>query len=186
MKKRILLLNEDSMMAQFLRDKLEACDFAVELTGTGFSAIEAFKSRPADLVLIDPVLFTIDGPAAIMAIHAASKTTPILIYSNLPRTIAHACDKSGATKHLSSANNPLASLITELETLFETDLQNYELNTQSTDEQWLTYCISSTATTFKSMRLSAYSYAKTRSNRSLLYSVFREAHQISQRATAVG
>jgi len=186
MKKRILLINEDPMMSQFLRDKLGACDFEVEGTGTGFAAIELFKANKADLVLIDPVLFTMDGPSAILGIRAISHATPIFVFSNLPRTMVRACEKAGATKILSAPVNPLPMLIAEIETLFQTNLEGYEMNTQNTDEFWLASCMSASMATLKSMRLAAYSYAKTRSNQSLLYNVFREAHQISQRAASVG
>lgn len=186
MKKRILLLIEDPLLANFFRDKLEACGLDPVMAGTSFAGVESFRETKADLVLVDPVFSTMDGPEAIQAIRDHSRDTPITVLSSLPRSLIRSSERAGATRVISTADNPLDPVISEVESLFSVGVDGYDLRTQNPDEFWLASCLNSAPETLKAMRLAAYTFAKTRSNQSLLYTLFREAHHLAERMGVVG
>ena len=186
MNQRVLLLIEDPLVANFYRDKLDACGFESVMAGTSFGGVESFRSKPADLILIDPVFSTLDGPDAIRVIHEASPKTPIVAISNLPANLARAVEKAGVVKMIPTVDSPLEPVIAEVASLFQADIAGYDLRTQNPDEFWLASCLNSAPETIKAMRLSAYTFAKTRSNQALLYALFRETHHLAERLAAVG
>lgn len=186
MKKRIQLLIEDPFVANFFRDKLEACGLDTVTTSTSFGGVEMFRNEKADMVLVDPVFSTMDGPQAIRAIREASAHTPIVVISNLPHNLARAAQQAGATKIISSTESPLDPIIAEVVTRFVAEVEGYEMRTQNPDEFWLASCLNSAPEALKAMRLAAYSFAKTRSNQALLYNLFRETHNLAERMSAVG
>jgi len=186
MKKCVLLLVEDPLLANFFRDKLEACGLDAVMAGSSFAGVDAFRQRKADLVVVDPVFSTMDGPEAIQAIRQISADTPIIVISNLPRSVVRASERAGATKVIPTTDNPLDPLLAEVESYFSVEVEGYDLRTQNPDEFWLASCLNSSTETLKTMRLSAYSFAKTRSNQALLFALFREAHHLAERMAAVG
>jgi len=186
MKKRVLLLFEDQLLAHFFRDKFEACGFIVKLADTSYVGVDSFREQAADLVVVDPVFSTLDGDAAIQSIHTLSPKTPIILIDNLPRTLLRAVEKAGATPLIVPGGSPLDPLIAEIETIFSVDVKGYDMNIQNPDEFWLASCLNSAQESLKSMRLAAYTFAKTRSNQSLLYTLFRETHHLAGRLAVVG
>jgi DNA-binding response OmpR family regulator len=186
MKKRILILIDDLTVSNFYRDKLEACELIVDIAADSNTAVQSFKGTKPDLVVMDPVLKTMDGIELIETFRGICKKTPILIFSRLPRNIVRSAEKAGATQVLIPGETPVDQIIETALGLLGIQDTPLELYTQNTDEFWLTSSISASSESVKSMRLAAYSFAKTRSNQSLLYDLFHQVHHVSGRMEAVG
>ena len=186
MNKRILLLIEDPLVANFFHDKLEACGLHSLMVSTSFGGVESFRKEKADLVLVDPVFSTMDGPEAIRTIREISPKTPIIAISNLPHSLLRAVEAAGVTKIISTNDSPLDLLVAEVEKRADVEVDGYEMRIQNPDEFWLASCLNSAPEAVKAIRLAAYSFAKTRSNQALLYALFRETHHLAERMAVVG
>ena len=186
MKKRIMILIDDVIVSNFYRDKLEACGFAVDIANGSAPATELFKENKPDLVLLDPVLRTMDGIELIGTLRGICQKTPILTFALLPISIARAVEKAGVTRVIAPNETPVDQIIDEMQALLGATVDDFELYTQNTEEFWLTSSISSSAESVKSMRLAAYSFAKTRSNQALLHDLFHQIHHVSERMAAIG
>ena len=184
--KRILLIIEDLFMADFFSDRLSACGLEVTVSNVCMDGVDRFKNEGTDLVLIDPIFSTLDGLDAIRVIREQSPQIPILVLANMPYTMVRGAQSAGATKIISTAANPFETIFAEL-LLFADDLfDDYKTRLLQADEYWRGYCIGAAPDTIKAMRLDAYSFAKTRSDETLLYSLFRQAHHLAERLAAVG
>ncbi len=61
MKERILLVEDDTDLAQLTQEYLENFDYQVDIKGDGLSAINAINQNPPALVLLDIMLPKLDG-----------------------------------------------------------------------------------------------------------------------------
>ncbi len=78
---RVLLVEDDLLLARGLALALSREHFDVDHVGTGKQAIAALKSYDFDLCILDLTLPEVDGMVVIETIRAAGKATPILILS---------------------------------------------------------------------------------------------------------
>jgi DNA-binding response OmpR family regulator len=80
MKKRVLLIEDDVVIARLLRDNLESDGFVVAWSETGTDALALAKGFTPDLVVLDLMLPSgADGFALCRAFATARKPTPVII-----------------------------------------------------------------------------------------------------------
>jgi DNA-binding response OmpR family regulator len=77
---RILIVEDEPQLRGLLRLYLERAGYAVDDAGDGEAALAAFMAAPADLVILDLMLPTMQGEALLEALREASDV-PILITS---------------------------------------------------------------------------------------------------------
>lgn len=78
MTERILVIEDDSQIADLLRRGLIYEDYTVEVAADGESGLSAARDRPPDIVLLDLMLPGVDGLTVCRRLRAAS-AVPILI-----------------------------------------------------------------------------------------------------------
>lgn len=78
---RVLLVEDDLLLARGLALALARENFDVDHVGTGKQAIAALRSCDFDLCILDLTLPEVDGMVVIASVRAAGKATPILILS---------------------------------------------------------------------------------------------------------
>ena len=76
---RILLVEDDSMLAEAIASALTQAAHAVDTVGTGEHADRALVSADYDLVLLDIALPQIDGLEVLKRLRARKSTVPVLI-----------------------------------------------------------------------------------------------------------
>ncbi len=83
--RRILFIEDDRLIADMYRMKLEAEGFIVELAHDGASGARKAIADPPDLVLLDVLLPELDGIEVLRLLRAEQRTqqTPVLILSNV-------------------------------------------------------------------------------------------------------
>ncbi len=84
-KKHILVVEDDTVSASLLSDKLVSAGFEVEVAADGEQGLEATKNKP-DLILLDILLPKMDGMALMKALREGGEwgaQVPIIITSNL-------------------------------------------------------------------------------------------------------
>jgi len=82
--KRILIIEDDPLIADVYRNKLCANGFAVDVADDGASGLDFFRNRKADLVLLDLMLPQINGLEVLKAIRAqfGPQDLPVLVFTN--------------------------------------------------------------------------------------------------------
>jgi DNA-binding response OmpR family regulator len=79
--RRVLVVEDELAIRELLRLHLELAGFVLEETGDGRRALDAARSRPFDLILLDVMLPGLDGVSVCQAIRkdGPNRGTPILM-----------------------------------------------------------------------------------------------------------
>jgi len=105
--KKILIIEDDQIVANIYRNKFAVDGFSVEVAGDGESGFTLFKSFRPDVVILDLILPKLSGVDLMKKIRAESgfEKLPLIVFSNtyLSNLVQDAW-KAGATKCLSKAN----------------------------------------------------------------------------------
>jgi DNA-binding response OmpR family regulator len=105
--KKILIIEDDRLVANVYRNKFAVDHYEAEIAGDGESGIEMVGKMRPDLVLLDLMLPKMSGVDVLKRIRANSdmKQLPVIVFSNTYLThIVQEAWKAGATKCLSKAN----------------------------------------------------------------------------------
>src|SRR5512139_1316089 len=78
---RVLLIEDDPTIAEFVTRGLHEAGFAVDRALDGEAGLEAAMSAPYDVAIVDLMLPKRDGLAVIEALRARGRTMPVLILS---------------------------------------------------------------------------------------------------------
>ena len=105
--KKILIVDDDQVIANIYQDKFRIEGYATELAPDGPSALELLRKAPADLVLLDLGLPGMNGVEILKHIrsHDETRTVPVIVFSNtFLSSVMQAASKAGATKCLSKGS----------------------------------------------------------------------------------
>jgi DNA-binding response OmpR family regulator len=78
---RILLVEDDDLLAAGIRDTLERALYAVEWVPDGAQALAALKSNSFDLVVLDLGLPKLDGVEVLRQVRGEGGTVPVIVLS---------------------------------------------------------------------------------------------------------
>jgi len=78
---RVLVVEDEARLAQFVRKGLSELSFTVDVVGDGSSALQLARSTPYDLVILDIMLPDIDGFAVCRELRRMKLDVPILMLS---------------------------------------------------------------------------------------------------------
>lgn len=78
---RILVVEDDRKIGEFLRKGLQEAGYAVDLARDGEEGLDLFSTQPYDAAVVDLMLPVLDGLSMIETIRHQGKTTPVLILS---------------------------------------------------------------------------------------------------------
>jgi DNA-binding response OmpR family regulator len=84
MKKRILIVDDDTSIRKGLKKLLKKANYNVALAANGFEAVDQFFSEPVDLLLLDLNMPGKDGWAAYENITRRNPYVPTIIMTGLP------------------------------------------------------------------------------------------------------
>jgi CheY-like chemotaxis protein len=105
--KKILIIEDDQVVANIYRNKLTVEGYEVEIAYDGQVGLELLRQCEPDAVILDLMLPTVTGVELMKKVRAdpAFRYLPIIVFSNtyLTNTVQEAW-KAGATKCLSKAN----------------------------------------------------------------------------------
>ena len=114
--KQILLIEDDTGIAQYICSNLEKSDYQITHISDGSSGLKTALSQKWDCVLLDRMLpMEVDGLDILKALRALGHETPVIIVSALEKTDERIrCLKAGADDYL-----PKPFIIDELEARIE-------------------------------------------------------------------
>lgn len=78
---RILVVEDEKKIADFVARGLESAGYAVTVAGTGTAALEAAHASEPDLIVLDLMLPDMDGLKVLEKLRIRSITSPVLILS---------------------------------------------------------------------------------------------------------
>lgn len=99
--KKILITEDDALMAEIYRDSFEREGFSVEIASDGAIAIQRLKGNPPDLVLLDLMMPNVNGVEVLRHIRAqeATRALPVIVMSNaLAGAMGQQAAAAGATR----------------------------------------------------------------------------------------
>ncbi len=76
---RILVVEDESRVASFISKGLEGAGYVTEVAGDGSTALDSFRERGADLVLLDVGLPDIDGFSVLKEVRKIDQDTPVIM-----------------------------------------------------------------------------------------------------------
>jgi DNA-binding response OmpR family regulator len=105
MMKKILIIEDDQLVANIYRNKFAVENFQVETAPDGEKGLDLVKNFTPDVVILDLMLPGTSGVDVLKKIRAESPQLPVIVFSNtfLSNMVQEAW-KAGATKCLSKAN----------------------------------------------------------------------------------
>ncbi len=104
--KKILIVEDDPIIADLYQRKFAAEQFTVELAGDGSTAMESLKSHRPDVVLLDLQLPQVNGIEVLKFIRATPelRTLPVIVFTNAYLgNMVQSAWKAGANKCLTKA-----------------------------------------------------------------------------------
>jgi CheY-like chemotaxis protein len=105
--KRILIVDDDAMVASVYKRKFESERYRVEVVSTGERALQLLETEPFDLVLLDFSLPGMNGAEVLKTIRSqpGAEALPVIVFTNfyLPGVV-QAASEAGATRCVRKSN----------------------------------------------------------------------------------
>lgn len=100
---RILVADDDDLLGELLRFKLESVGYEVTVVGDGEAALGEAQSGDYDLVVLDAMMPVLSGPEVLRVLRGAPRTDAlpvVMLTSRKAQTEVAAALRSGANDYL--------------------------------------------------------------------------------------
>jgi DNA-binding response OmpR family regulator len=187
--KRVLLLHEDELLANFFRDKLENCGFAVDFAHNAESGLKLATDTPPDVIVVDPVLPGPDIAKLIPQLRTASgqPPAPIVVLPNSRPFFAEAAREAGAVA-LNRGENAVGEILNALQAVLKLDKTSMLTRGASStaDESWLRMSLGSAPEVLTNLRRSLHEMSREGGSRQAFEEFYRRAHAFSEQMAVLG
>lgn len=112
--KKIMIVEDDALLAKALSDSFVMEKFEVAIVGNGLEVEDAIKGFSPDIILLDLILPGIDGFAVLRQLkeNARTKNIPVAILSNLGEVGDVKSTKAlGADEYFIKANTEIVKIV---------------------------------------------------------------------------
>lgn len=130
---KVLLVDDDKMLVDLYRERLEIAGYKVEVCHNGEEGLKKIHESDPDIVLLDIMMPKINGYETLAAIKSDPRTKdkPVIILSALMRDVNKSkALESGADDYVVKSEAMPAEVIKKIETV----LQKYDKNIPSSQE----------------------------------------------------
>jgi CheY-like chemotaxis protein len=135
---KLLLVEDDKMIANIFRNKFSVEGFKVEIASDGQEGLDLVKAFKPDVVILDLMLPKMSGVELLTAIRAMPdcQKLPVMVFSNtyLSTTVQEAW-KAGATKCLSKGSCSPAQLVKLVQSTLGTTLRANGTTTKAVEDE---------------------------------------------------
>ena len=182
--KRILILDNDLLLSNLYRERLEAEGFVVESARTGAAGLRAMAERPADALVVDSVTPSPDVIEVITTLRGQPATSklPIIVLPTARAPLADAAREAGARRCSTAVCNPIADLIDAIESAL-----GMKRTTEVTkrmpfrpDESWLKLSLDSAKETITAMRRGLHAISRDAKDTAAARDLFQQVHQLTE------
>ena len=151
--KKILIVEDEPVIATIYRNKFARSGFAVEVAVDGVDGLQKIAAWQPDLILLDIMLPRINGLELLRKIRAdeATCSMPVIVYSNsFTATIADEARRLGASQLMSKSDTRPNQVIQYASALLELDTAAEESHPQPELDKEM--CLAQARTTVTEMR----------------------------------
>ena len=139
---RLLLIQDNTLVQNFYRDRLERAGFIVQSVSTVEEGLRRMGSALPDVVVLDPLLPEGDAAQSIASVRSlmGASEVPVVVLPTQQRCITEAIEQNKRTRLIEPGGNVAATLITEAAGLAHVkmaDLAEMTANSEP-DERWRT------------------------------------------------
>ena len=182
--KRILILDNDLLLSNLYRERLEAEGFVVESARTGAAGLRAMAERPADALVVDSVTPSPDVIEVITTLRGQPATSklPIIVLPTARAPLADAAHEAGASQVLNRSVNPIADLIDAIESALGMK-RTSEVSKRMPfrpDESWLKLSLDSAKETITAMRRGLHAISRDAKDTAAARDLFQQVHQLTE------
>ena len=182
--KRILILDNDLLLSNLYRERLEAEGFVVESARTGAAGLRAMAERPADALVVDSVTPSPDVIEVITTLRGQPATSklPIIVLPTARAPLAEAAHEAGASQVLNRSVNPIADLIDAIESALGMK-RTSEVSKRMPfrpDESWLKLSLDSAKETITAMRRGLHAISRDAKDTAAARDLFQQVHQLTE------
>ena len=106
--KKILVVEDNKLIAQVFAAKLEAAGFAVKVAANGKEAVELLAGEPFDLASLDLIMPEMNGFTVLEEMKKRKIAVPVIVFSSLGQPGDE--EKAlalGAKKYIAKSNTPI-------------------------------------------------------------------------------
>jgi len=182
--KRILILDNDLLLSNLYRERLEAEGFVVESARTGAAGLRAMAERLPDALVVDSVTPSPDIIEVIASLRGQRATSklPIIVLPTARSPLAEAAHQAGASQVLNRSVNPIADLIDALETTLglKRTTQVSKRMPFRADESWLKLSLDSAKETITAMRRALHGISRDSTDATAARDLFQQVHQLTE------
>ena len=114
MKRKILIIEDELVLAKVLKSEFEFLDFDIKIVDNGSDALSATKEFKPDIILLDLILPGKNGFSVLedLKIDVETQIIPVIVLSNLDQAgDIKKVFELGAVDFLVKANNPLKEIV---------------------------------------------------------------------------
>lgn len=186
--KRLLLLHEDRILGDLLREKLEMANFTVNVARSADAGLKIGGERRPDAVVLDPLLPGTSPATLIPSLRAlgGEKPLPVIALPASRQLIADNASEAGATV-MPRGTNLLADLLDTVQSAL--DLGKISLITKSAkfqaDENWLKTSLNAAPDRINALRRSLHELSRNGGDPEELREFLRLTHGLSEQMSAL-
>ncbi len=187
---RILYVQDNTLVQNFFREKLELAGFGVQCAATIEEAVRRMQQFRPDLAVLDPLLADGDAVNAIEAIRAArgEEQFPIFVLPTRFRTLAEVIEQQPKVQLLSPVDNPAADLLARAASAVETEIPDLNEITAHPrpDARWLRAALPAAHTDIMEMRRTLQSIVRNLDSPEYVRTLLQIVHSFSDRMALTG
>jgi len=188
--KRVLLLHEDRLLSNLLREKLEAAGFVVDAGRSGEVALQALAERRPDAVVLDPVLPGPDIGQLIKELRASggAQPTPVIVLPTARMAHSESAQGAGADVVLTRSANPVADVIQAVQIKLGLEKTSCLIRGVAfrPDESWLTMSLGAAPETLTLLRRALHEASRDGGAAMALKEFYRYAHGFAEQMAVLG
>lgn len=188
--KRILILHEDRLLSNLIREKLESAGLLVEAGRSGEVGLKALGEKRPDVIVLDPVLPGPDLTSLIKELRAGGggRPIPVVVLPSARPATAETAQEAGADVVLPRTVNFLADVLDAVQTklgLEKTSALARGLAFRP-DDSWLKMSFGAAPDTLTSLRRALHEASREGGAPTALMEFYRCIHGFAEQMAALG
>ncbi len=183
--KRILTLVDDPIIGNFYREKFQSLGLGVDTARTSAAALHFATEKVPDMALIDPVLPAGSLLDTVNGLRTALGEKPIFVITGAPEPVLAAAAKAGVTKILPRTERHSENVVREVQATL--GLSSAPVTFSDEDrESWINTALESAQEAVNAMRVAMHSFIKEPQNSDMLFDLYQQIHDLSERMSVIG
>lgn len=188
--KRVLLLHEDRLLSNLIREKLETAGLLVDAGRSGDVGLKALTDNRPDVVILDPVLPGPDIVKLIRELRASggAKPMPVIVLPTARQALSEATREAGADVVLTRGVNPLADVVDAVQSKLGLDKTSALARGLALrpDTSWLKMCLGAAPDTLMALRRALHEASRDGGDRAAMVEFYRYIHGFAEQMAMLG